>query len=365
MKVLFINSIKMFGGGEVWLMTMMRTLQERHHQVALVCRPGVPLEERAKSEGFSVFPVTMRGDFDPLSIYRLWRCIRRYSPHVVCTNMDKELRLGGLAAKMAGIPAVIPRRGIDYPLKNTWAYRLSYNHLATGIIANSKATKKALLRNSPWLSQEKIRVIYNGVNPSLFDSDAVKNLRREWRVSRDTFLIGFVGQLDKRKGVDTLVTAFASLSHEYQKTVLVLVGEGAMEENLRSQIEKIKGRVILTGHRSDIPDVMKSIDVLVLPSLWEGFGIVLIEAMAARKPVISTETSNIPEIVTHGINGYLIQPHDSVMLKHYLEKLMLNKPLSRKLGQSGHEMVLEKFTLKQMVSETEKYFLSQLSSERS
>ena len=148
MRILFINSIQMFGGGEVWLLTMMRELKKRGHQIYLICRPTVPLMGKALKQGFKVFPLTMRSDFDPIILFKTWRLMRQLKINVVLTNMDKELRFGGLAARFAGVKAIIPRRGIDYPIKNTWIYRFAYNQLATGIIANSQSTKKSVLKKT-------------------------------------------------------------------------------------------------------------------------------------------------------------------------------------------------------------------------
>lgn len=346
----------MFGGGEIWLLTMMRQLNMRGHTVHLLCRPHVPLEEKAREQGFSVHTLAMRGDFDPLVIWRTWRLIRKLGIQVVCTNMDKELRFGGIAARLAGVKAVIPRRGIDYPLKDTWAYRFAYQKIASRIIANSQSTKKSLLRNCPWLQPEKIRVIYNGVDPEQFVNTGRTLTRSRFDIADHSFLIGFVGQLDRRKGVDTLIRAYIRFSSEHKESTLLLVGEGGMEHHYRKMAEACPGRIVFAGYLDEIDDVMKSIDVLVLPSLWEGFGIVLIEAMAAGKPVITTTASNMPEIVTNDTEGFLIQPGDEGALYEELAKLYQDPKLRKKMGELGRKRVLKQFTLKRMVSETERIF---------
>ena len=357
MKVLFINSIQMFGGGEVWLLTIMRALMERGHDVYLLCRPGVPLEFYARGENFNVYTISMRGDFDPVVIYKTWKLIRKLRIDIVCTNMDKELRFGGTAAKIAGVKAIVPRRGIDYPLKNTWIYHWTYVHVASGIIANSFATKKSLTKNSPWLSPEKIRVIYNGVEYSRFSSPAKKNLRRELGISQKDFLVGFVGQLDERKGVETLVKSFSILSKKKSHVTLLMVGQGKLKDYLVNMTSQCHGRVIFTGYRNDIDEVMKCIDVLVLPSFWEGFGIVLIEAMAAGKPVVTTRASNMPEIVTDKKEGFLIPPGDENSLTKVLIDLIEKPELKKEMGQLGQEKVRKHFTLEKMVDQTEGFFL--------
>ncbi|HEX9934010.1 MAG TPA: glycosyltransferase, partial [bacterium] len=115
MRILFINSIQMFGGGEVWLFRTMHELNRRGHSVHLLCRSGTVLEARARTFGFNVHVLHVRGDFDPVCIAKAALLMRRLKPDVVCTNLDKDLRFGGVAAKWAGVKAVVPRRGIDHP----------------------------------------------------------------------------------------------------------------------------------------------------------------------------------------------------------------------------------------------------------
>ena len=108
----------MFGGGEIWMLRTLKGLQERGHQVFLICRSGTELENRAQKQGVKVKSFKIKGDLGPLSIFRTWKFIKKEKIQIVLTNMDKELRFGGIAAKCAGHCAIIPRRGIDYPLKN-------------------------------------------------------------------------------------------------------------------------------------------------------------------------------------------------------------------------------------------------------
>jgi len=346
----------MFGGGEIWMLSTMEELARRGHTVHLVCRPRSPLEQRARATGLSVFTLDMKSDLDPMVVFRMWRLLRKLKIDVLCTNMDKELRFGGLAGRLAGVKAVIPRRGIDYALKNTWVFRWSYTKIASGIIANSMATKKALLRNSPWLPEDRIRVIYNGVDWIRFTSPPRKDCRREWGIPDRDFVVGFVGQLDPRKGVDTLMEAYARFSSEESGTTLVLAGEGRLNDVLHQKASECRGRVVFTGFQEHVDEIMKTVDVLVLPSLWEGFGFVLIEAMAAFKPVIATRASSLPEIVTDQENGFLISPGDAGALAEKLTVLKKQPDLRKRMGQTGQRIVRTRFDFHRMVDETEHFF---------
>lgn len=355
MRILFVNSIQMFAGGEIWLLTTMVELQRRGHYVHLLCRPETELARKALARGLPVTTMQMRSDLDPVTMYQTWRLLRRYRLEAIITNMDKELRFAGLAARLAGIRGIFPRRGIDYPLKNRWRYRFAYNVLATRVIANSRATKKALLKNASWLKPERVMVIHNGIDPSPFAGPSGSVLPELTPRSGPETIIGFVGQLDERKGVQILLPAFAQLHQQIPTVRLLLVGRGSLEGWIRDFIrsQDLTEAVSLTGFRDDIVAVMTAIDVLVLPSFWEGFGIVLIEAMAAAKPVISTRVSSMPEIVMQGQTGLLVAPGNVAELANALFELVKNPALAARMGAAGRQRVLDYFNLDRMISELE------------
>lgn len=358
MRLLFINSIQMFGGGEIWMLRTLQALQRRGHQVWLCCRPGTELAKRAVAQGVPVQLLAFRGDFDPFTIARLAWFMKRERIDVVLTNMDKELRLGGVAAKIAGVPAVIPRRGIDYPLKNRWRYRFAYNVLAARVIANSEATKQALLQNAPWLDPKRIVVIYNGIDLQPFLHPSPRCWRTEWGVPREAPLLGFVGQLDERKGIDVLLSAFGRIRRQIPQARLVLVGRGPLHEMIASEARRQNwgDAVLLPGFVDDVVGVMQAIDILLLPSLWEGFGIVLIEAMAAGKPAISTNTSSMKEIIVDGQTGYLVPPGDAEALANRAIKLLQNPAQHEQFGNAARRRVAELFTLERMIDQLENLF---------
>jgi len=353
MRLLFINSIQMFAGGEVWMLRTLDGLRKRGHRVFLICRPGTELEQRARRQGFAVTTITMKNDFDLLAIYRTWKFIRKHRIQVMVTNMDRELRFGSIAARLAGHCAIIPRRGIDFPLKNRLQYRLTWQLLADRVIANSAATRQALLRNAPWLDPDKIHVIYNGIDPAPFMASADCDLRSEWTTDPAAKIIGFAGQLDERKGIHDLLPAFKHVVEKWPNVHLVLAGEGPLRQFIENYCREngLTGRVHLPGFLSPITDFMKAIDCLVLPSLWEGFGIVLIEAMAAGKPVITTHVSSMPEIVQHNESGLVVPVQDATALANAFATLLQNPRQATQWGENGRQRVLKMFTIDRMLDE--------------
>lgn len=368
MRVLFVSSIQMWGGAEVWLMDVMRGLQRRGHSVFLVCRPGTILEKNARERGFDVTPLTMRSDFDPVVVRHMMEILRRLRIDVVSTNMDKELRFSGLAARLVRGVAVVPSREVDYPLKNKLRYRFTYNVLADRVIANSVSTKRSLLMNAPWLRADRIDVVYKGIDPApyLRRTGDGASLRKELGIPENAPLVGFVGQVIERKGIQDVAPAMRTVMQERPNARFLVVGEGKLEGFLRERMAEagLGDRVVFTGFRDDIPSVMKAIDVLILPSIVEGFGYVLVEAMAAGKPVVATNVSSIPEIVQHGETGLLVDVHDPPRLARAIGQILDDPARAREMGMRGQAVMLEKFTLGRMIEHIEQVFGAQIEAKR-
>ena len=231
------------------------------------------------------------------------------------------------------------------------------------VVANSRATQQALLRNAPWLDAKYIRIVYNGINPKPFLSPPRKDLRALWELDRQAAVLGFVGQLDERKGIQELLQAFVLVRYHLPNLHLVMAGLGSLERNIRSfAVENGLERYIhVLGFQQDIAEVMKAIDCLVLPSWWEGFGIVLIEAMAAGKPVITTHVSSMPEIVQHRKTGLVVPVRNAEALAAAIRYIFEHPDIAIQWGEMGRERVLNRFTLENMLDDLEQVFQSAIS----
>jgi glycosyltransferase involved in cell wall biosynthesis len=361
LNILFINSINIYGGGEVWMINTGKELIKRNHNLMIACRPGSQLKDHALKNNIKVLTQKIGGDINPFTIIRLVRIIYKNKIDIILTNTDKELRLCGIASKISGRAKVIARHGIDYPLKNKLRYRITYNKLADLIISNSLATKKTLLKNAPWLNSDRIKVIYNGINPDLYNPERTKNLRKELNIPDKNPLIGFVGRLSVQKGIKYLLDAFLKVRDKLNAHLLI-AGTGEIEQDIKDFIlnNKLSGSVHLLGFREDVNNIMRTIDLLVLPSIWEGFGIVLIEAMASGKPCITTQISSMPEIVKDSVSGIIVPPKDSDSLARACLSILSDNKLAVQMGIEGRRIVNERFTLSSMADKYEEVFLSLL-----
>ena len=359
-NLLFINSITIYGGGEVWMLTAIEEFIKKEYNVTLVCKKGAEIITHAIGTCTEVLPLDISGDLNPFTIFKLRQIIRKRKISVVIANTGKDLRLSGIATLLIRNITVIARQGVDYPLKNNFRYRFAYNNLAAEIVANSEATKQTMLKNAPWLNADRIKVIYNGIYSEAYNKNKTKDLRKDIGLNENDFLIGFVGRLSVQKGIHYALEAFKIVSEKFNNVHLLICGEGELKNDVEKFIlkNKLQNKVHLLGFRKDIPDIMRTIDVLLTPSLWEGFGIVLIEAMASGKPCVATKTSSIPEIVADGESGFLVPPRDSQSIAEALAKLISNPQLVREMGQAGLRIVNDKFTIDRMIKEYEALFLS-------
>jgi glycosyltransferase involved in cell wall biosynthesis len=168
--------------------------------------------------------------------------------------------------------------------------------------------------------------------------------RKERGISPDTLVVGYVGWLIPIKGVTFLISAMAEAVQQYSNSLLVLVGkgdeEGEEEAKLREQVKKLglTDKVIFLGWRADVDEIMGCFDLFVLPSLNEGMGRVLVEAMAVGLPIVASDVGGIPDLVKDGNNGFLVPPSDADALKHAILDLLKDEAKRKRMGEVGKEM---------------------------
>ena len=358
MNVLFANTTRSWGGGEVWLIDMLTGLPRRGHGVFLLCDARSALAERALSGGITTFPVRTGGDLDPVVIWKTCAIIRRNRIDILCANTEKALRLSGIAARCSGVRAVIACREVDTPVKNTLAYRFAYNRLASAVTVNSRSTLTTLLASAPWLDMDRVRVIYKGIDHTAGPGTTRTGIREEFLIAKESPIVCFLGRLDEQKGIRYLMEAWVVIHDRFPGAKLVIVGEG----NLRNYIDDfiaehdLRESVVLAGFRRETRPLLRECSMLVLPSLWEGFGYAALEAMGASLPVVATRTSSLPEVVEDGRSGILVEPANAEALALAVIRLLNDPALSRRLGDQGLQIARERFSMEAMLDAFEKLF---------
>jgi glycosyltransferase involved in cell wall biosynthesis len=294
-----------------------------------------------------VEPILKGMDLSPLAVGRAAAALRRHRPDVVLTLMKKDVRITAPAARVLGIPVVV-RHANDRPFGRSPHYRLLNGAVATHHVANSRATRETLLRSAPWLAPGDVSVIHNGIDPEPF----ARAVAAELPVPADALVIGFVGRFDRRKGLLDLARAWPAVAAALPHAHLVLVGKGPAEAAARALLEDAP-RVHWLGFRPDVAAVLKRMDLLAVPSHWEGFGLVAAEALAAGVPVVAADASSLPEIVRDGREGLLVPPGDAEALAAALVRLGGDVAERARMAAAGPPRVAAEFGLEEMIDRYE------------
>ncbi|GAB6137356.1 glycosyltransferase family 4 protein [Halanaerobaculum tunisiense] len=363
LTILQIHSAKHFGGGEVHLYQLAQGLSQKGHRVILAIRE--PLVEKFSQLEVEIAQLPLRNALDIPSIFKLVRIIKEKQVDIIHVHRGKGYWLGVIAAKLAKRAKVVATRHILLPLRNSYFHSRLQDNIDK-FIAVSKEVKNTLVQENG-LSEDKVDLIYNGVDTSKFNPQEMgSGVRQEFAIANDELVIGTVGRLTETKNQELLIKIAAQLRDRGLNPKWLIVGEDSSPNNdykhkLESLITdfKLKDKVILTGFREDIPELMTSFDILVIPSQEESFGIVAIEAMAMKKPVVASKVGGLKEIIQEGKTGFLV-PLVAEEFGDRLIKLANNPELREKMGQAGYQRVNKNFTIAAMIEQTEELYFSVL-----
>ncbi|MDB6150110.1 MAG: hypothetical protein JWQ44_1558 [Chthoniobacter sp.] len=357
------------GGAENHLADLVRHQRETGVDVTIAFLRGRgSLAAAMRQLGVTVHHLALRFYGDPRPLWRLRRIIasgRFDLVHAHLPPAELYARLALLGTPACVLPLILSKHN-DCPFHNLPGELLMERWVArraSAMIVISDAVERYMTARKVGRAPCRMATIRYGIDVAPFEQvtpDAVAVLRREWNVGSGTLVFGFVGRLVPQKSIDTLIRAFALfLGRERRDAKLVIVGDGPLMPALQRCAEEagVAAHVVWAGFREDIPTVMRAFDVFTLTSVFEGFGLVLVEAMAARKPVIATRISAIPEVVIDGETGLLAKPRDAESIATAVAKLT-DGALRARLGEAGHRRVSEHFTLDRMWQATDALYAS-------
>ena len=352
MRVLHIIATLDRSGAEKQLARSALGLRRAGHEVGVCCltRGGV-FEDELRAAAVPVTVLGKRGRFDLTVIGRLCRVIRGFRPEIVHTWMFSSNLVGRIAAIICRVPVIIgSERAAD-----VWKgrlHRLADRFLArrtAAVMANAEGLRDFCV-DFLGLPSEKIEVIYNGLDLAEFDARAAAGVSAPTPQQRGA-VIGVVGRLDEQKGHPWLLRAMALLDRD--ETDLWVVGHGPAEGRLRAEAADLGlANVHFLGQRDDVPALLRQMDILALPSLWEGMPNAVMEAMAASLPVVATAVHGTPELVDDGVTGILAPARNVSALCAALRRLLDDGDLRRRMGEAGRRRIAERFSEEKMTAST-------------
>jgi glycosyltransferase involved in cell wall biosynthesis len=372
-RILHIHTLPIISGSGINTFLTMRGMKGNRYESVLACAPGGALIDLVQRHGMQVktFPSLvqpLRPLQDVMAILDLSAHLMREPYHVVHTHNSKAGFIGRLSATLARVPVIVHTvHGFAFHQQEPPWRQFLFRNLER---LASHWCDKMIFISQPlvdWALKEKISSpgkmarIYSGIEMDRFhpmSEQEKKRLREKWALGEQDTVIGIVSKLWEGKGHDLLIRAFKEIRKEKPQARLVIVGEGHLMESLKtlaSQLE-LSDAVIFTGFLEDVPRIIATFDVAVLPSYFEGMGRVLLEAMAMEKPVVGTRVGGIPDLIEEGLNGYLVSPGNEKELASAVLSILNDKGLATKMGKAGRKKMTDRFSADTMVRSIEKVY---------
>jgi glycosyltransferase involved in cell wall biosynthesis len=342
--VCFFNTNRAWGGGEKWHFTTAQEFERRGFKSLLVTNVHSELSKKASAAKLNYFSFYVHNlsFLNPFKILTMVSFFKSQRVDTVIMNLPSDLKLAGIAARLAGVKRIIYRRGMPHPLRDTALNRFLFRRILTHVVVNSEEIGRSLAApNEAWFPKEKLLLVYNGVESSKDPASPAKLYERRG----DEVILGNAGRLTEQKGQKYLLEMAEKLKEDGVKFKLLIAGDGELRQELKRAITELdlEDEVTILGHVDDMPAFMNSIDIFVFPSLFEGSANTLIEALHFGKPSVAFNVSSNPEIIQHGQNGYLARAFEVDDLTDCVEAL-INSPERRKeFGRQGVETVKQKF----------------------
>ena len=341
MRILHIDTERTWRGGEQQLLYLVKGLKEREHTSSVICQPGSSLEDAVKKAEIDAIPIKMRSEIDILAAWKIGRFLRRGKYDILHAHTSHAHSIGLLASFFGKVKAMGVSRRVDFPIRS----RLKYNSFAVHYIAVSEAIKRVMAAGG--ISPQKIDVVRSCIDLDRLDNAVISDVRAEFGIGKDIIIIGNIAHMADHKGQIYLIRAANIIKNKYQNIKFIIVGDGELRSRLELEAHKLglNDILIFTGFRKDVISILASFDIFAFPSHLEGLGTSLLDAMAMRKPIVSTTAGGIPEAVENGINGILVPPKDPESFAKALLSLIENRALRLKYGNAGRTLVEKKLLL--------------------
>lgn len=361
-KVLQVLASGAVGGGTTHLRMLATGLDPAEFEIVVACSDDGPLLAELKEAGVRCAPVAMPRAINPAASLALHRLMKLEGVDVAHMHGTRAALAALPSAVAAGVERIYTVHGWSFhdrgsPLMEGVARRIEQS-LVSGCPRVICVGQSDRLKGEAWgiLRPEQASVIYNGVDATRFERDPEvrARTRASLGIPSEAPVVALFGRMTYQKGQRLLLEAAGMLRSLHSELRYLLVGDGEDREGLEhlARAWGLADRVIFTGFRDDIPELLAASDIVTLPSWWEGLPIALLEAMAARRPVIATRVDGSSEVVAHGQTGLLIDPGRSALLAEAIASLLSDPARAREMGEQGYRRVVSMFSEREMIRAT-------------
>ena len=377
-KVGHIIARMITGGADENTLFTMEGLNKEKYNVDLIT--GEEVDEsvfnKVKNNNFNIIKIKgikwkLNFFHDPIVLIKLIKLIRKNHYDIVHTHTTKAGILGRIAARIAGVPIIVHGlhgstfEAFDSELLNWLLFffeRLT-GRFTDAYISVSKLLSKKYIEKGIG-KKKNYHTVYSGMELETFygsrEKTDCRKKRKELGIGLEDFVIGNVGRLETRKGHEFLIDAFKNFSEKQKEdqVKLLIIGDGNKREYLESYVKELnlEGKVIFTGYRKDVEELMAVMDIFALTSLREGLPRVLVQAAAVGMPSIAFNVDGVPEIIRDNYNGFLVKAKNIEELENRIVKYMNNKELVLQHGRNGREFIENKWSTKGMVDRIDKIY---------
>ncbi|VAW92008.1 hypothetical protein MNBD_GAMMA22-2531 [hydrothermal vent metagenome] len=343
-------------GAERLLVDVLKNRSINFRFMVLCLVEGGALVAELEENGIPVIIFDKSSKYDLRILFKLIFWLRKQKPTIVHTHLFTADTWGRLAAFIVRVPGIVN----TVHSTNTWmgtVHRIidkSLSYITDRVIACSQEVANVLV-NTFNIANKRILVVANGIDFQRFETVNSTRIKEIDSLSDEIIKIVIIGRLHPAKGHLDLIKAITELKSSHSDFHVFFVGEGELQQEIIEKCNEndISDYITLMGQRSDIPSILAKVDIFVMPSHWEGLPMALLEAMAMSKPVIASRVGGIPDVISDGVNGLLINKCDYLSLKNAFQKLLPDTELRNKLGKEAKKTVLEKYSAKNVSQQYE------------
>jgi glycosyltransferase involved in cell wall biosynthesis len=350
-----VNTERGWRGGEQQMLLLMEGLRKAGHGVSAVCQEGGEAYERLRVRGFDAHAVPMHGEADPIAALALGRRIGAVRADVVHCHTSHAHTLGVVASRLGGRPAVVVSRRVDFSIYRNSFFGLNGVKYRVGvdrIVCVSDAVRRVLVEDG--VEADRLKVVRDAVDAAAIRAVPAVDVRTRLGLPKDSRVVLAVGALVGHKGHEHLVAALPTLVSKVEDAHVVIAGEGPLRAALEEQARAlwVQQRLSMPGYVNDVHGFYRSVDALVMPSVEEGLGSSVLEALCVGLPVVVTSAGGLPEIVRDGIDGLVVPPRDPSGLAAALTTVLTDSAARAKFAAAGPRRVDGAFGVDRMVRET-------------